>query len=328
MALSPYQAPRQLAWLMSQAAFLEQPMGLVFTGGAYESEDLDANWLPEQFLKDQPTFPGVDSANGLKPFARISCDGYKTSPDNPSRLEALVLRAWGTAGGGFGTVDNIGRPDSTSAAGFDTHGVNQNTGALRSGSSAYGANPSGQGLAQGRDSDELVNRFLEWLGTTPTNGTAGSAELVSSIHGMQGCVSRGEALRKVYGSQVLKREIVVEVTDATVSNYYHNPSRLTATLAAGHSVVLAWAAAPQRYDSIGYAIYRNAGLNNPQPYGTGTLIGTVAYGVNTITDSTPSGAGQSYTYVVCGIYAETPAGFAAKTIERASSGLPVNATTT
>jgi hypothetical protein len=317
--MTVWQVKRQLAFLASQLAFVESPQGLVFTGGAYVSEDLEGNWLPLPFLPDGPATIDLDEAGGLEPFCRVSCDHYELSRTSLGRVKAMTLKLGGTAGGGFDTQET-GAPTNTSAEAFDTHGVNQVTGALRGASSAYGSNPSGQGLAQGRDADELVDRFLEAYAQTG---------FVDSVHGFQGFARSGERLERYYGSQVLKRTVDVEVTNGTCSLYYHNPVSVTATAISGHAIQLAWGAAPQRYDSIGYAVYRGSNPGDPAPaYGAGHLVGVVAYGTNTITDAGPSGSGQTFNYSVFAIYAETPAGFAAKTVERVSSGVQVAATTT
>lgn len=206
MGLSIWQLKRQIAYLAALAAWADTPQGLVYSGGAFVSEDLDGNFRLGSSLIDGPLAKGgSNNAAGLAPYCRVQ--HVRTEWDrgsNSSRIERALLRAWSTAGGGA-------VPGTPSQAGFDSHGINQVTGANR-------ADPDGSGQSQGRDVDELIGRFCEEY----------SGFFNDSEHAFQGRFSVADGMRKVNGSAVLKRGIDFEVFNALQSNYYHPATSLSA----------------------------------------------------------------------------------------------------
>jgi hypothetical protein len=208
MGLSIWQLKRQLAYLAGLAAWEESPQGLVYNGGAFVSEDLEGNFRMGSVLNDGPAFKtGQDNDAGDTPFCRVRC--IRTEWDrrsNDSRIERAVFQLWSTAGGGH-------VPGTTTQARFDTHGINQVTGANR-------ADTNGQGQSQGRDVDELIGRLVEEFG----------GHFIDSEHGFQGRAAATDVMRKVSGSSVLKRALEVEAFNTLQSNYYHPARNMSVAL--------------------------------------------------------------------------------------------------
>jgi hypothetical protein len=209
MGLSVWQLKRQLAYLAGLAAWEDAPQGLVYNGGAFVSEDLEGHFRMGSVDIDGPAFKtGTDNSVGDTPFCRVRC--LRTEWDkrsNASRIERAVFQLWSSAGGGR-------TPGTPSQAAFDSHGINQVTGANR-------ATVDGQGQSQGRDVDELIARLVEEY----------SGHFIDSVHGFQGRATATDVIRKVNGSAVLKRALEVEAFNALQSNYYHPPSGASGAIA-------------------------------------------------------------------------------------------------
>lgn len=209
MPLSLWQAKRQVAWWIARQAWTDTPQGLVITGGAFASEDEPGNFRPGDREVDGPVAIGLMTDGGFKPFVIVTRDNAVWDRESMARIERTVLRARIVAGGGFGSLTTVagidpGSKGNTSAAGYDTHGLNQVTGALR-------ATPNGQGQSQGRDVDELLDRLAELVG---------EGGFIDSIHGFQGRLSDSPSLGTVHGVQVLENDAIIEVVNAIASNCY------------------------------------------------------------------------------------------------------------
>lgn len=333
MPLSLWQSKRQLPFLAAKAAWAQSPFQLVYEGGQFVSEDYEGDFVGggASFLADGPLSVGTVKGGagslgdgGIQPFCRVATDPVRWDQRTLGRIDRVRLRLWSTAGGGPGQYNtpegavtqggiDPGAQGNTSLTGYDTHGINMSNGSLRNPASNFG-----QGYSQGRDVDELISQFMALFGGTG---------LVDSLHGMQGLVSEGGRMETVSGSQLLRRSLSVEVTNAVEANYYHAPYVPTATPGSSHSIILAWTAAPARYDSLGYAVYRGANPGDPAPpYGEGVLIGTTTG--TTLTDTTIGASGLHYNYSVFATYAETPQGQTARSIERVSAAATAGATST
>jgi hypothetical protein len=301
MGLSLWQAKRQMAFLAANAPWVESPGSLVFHGGSFVSEQLEGMFLGGSVAIDGPkAIKQTPDGKGLDPFCRVATGQVRWDRDSVGRIENLSLLLWLVAGDWY-------VQGSTSVTGYDTNGLNQVIGTLRDTT----AGSFGQGESQGRDIDELLGRFVEWIG---------DAGFVDSIHGFQGQASICEKFQVVVGSQTMKRSLQVDVLNPCVSNYYHYPSAPNAAPGAGSSAVISWGQPPLRYDSLGVAVYRGAAGAPAPPYGSGIFIGLIPWGTNTVTDSTVSG-GDTYNYSLFGAYAETPVSYAAKTVERISQAM-------
>lgn len=295
MPLSPWQAKRQAAWLAAQAVWADTPQAGVFPGGAFVSEDPEGNWLPSEHLPDGPVSIALQTDKGFQPWVRVADDTVERDRHSPGRIDVLRLSLSATAGGGFGSADNPGRPDNISANGYDTHGVNQVTGRLRASS-----NPQGQ--SQGRTVDELHAALLAWLG--------GNDLLVNGLHAISGMFTRSPRPKSVYGVSTLARALELEVYDATEANYYHAPWQFTPGTPSAGSVTFTWKLPPSRYDTYQVVMRRGTNPSDPAPTTpgggtnvpvTGGLLGTSA------TDSGHSAA-QTFNYALFMVYSEVLTG--------------------
>lgn len=283
MGLSAWQLKRQLAWLAAQAAWEETPQGLVYTGGGFVSEDLEGNFRMGSVNTDGPVIKtGTDNAAGDTPFCRVRC--LRSEWDrgsNDSRIERAVFQLWSSAGGGA-------VPGTPTQAGFDSHGINQVTGANR-------ASPNGQGQSQGRDVDELISRLVETYG----------GHFIDSVHGFQGRASATDVMRKVNGSMVLKRALEVEAFNCLQSNYYHPAISGTFGVSGSNLQVTSLVGPPERYDSarLQLNIFPGSIPTNPNVYGARTFA---AIDATSITLAIPFSGAWGYALWVC--YDETNSG--------------------
>lgn len=301
--MDSWQAPRQLAeQLLSGALWAESPYNAVLTGGAFVSEDLDGDFIPrEAFLQDGPVVKSL-------PFARVSVISEEPDQESPGR-SIMTLRAWVVAGGG-------GITDATTVASQtaqDTHGINQDVGANRAGTSP-------QGKSTGRHVDEVCNRLVESLNY---------GQLVDSTHGMQGVVRVKDKLVTVSGVQVLARPVDIQVFNGTTAKRYHDPRRFTATAGIAGACSLSWLLPPTRFDTLGMVVCRSAaggGYPSGPTDGTPlTLSGALATSV--ALTGLPAGA---YKFTAFMGYAETKnsSGVQGSTADRYSSGVNCSVTVT
>jgi hypothetical protein len=305
MGLSPWQLKRQLAWWIGRQVWSEAPGGLVLSGGAFVSEDGVGNFRPGNRDVDGPVAIGVQADGGFRPFAVVSAKRIaEWDPDFSGCAERVELVARFVAGGGFGTPTATAGIDpaskgNTSAAGYDTHGVNQVTGALR-------ATPNGQGQSQGRDVDELLSQIVQQLGVPG---------FVDSVHGFQGRVVAWGPIEPALGVQVLARGLVVEAFSVTASNHYHRVIGVGTINAGAGSVTVVWTAAPPRFDFVTYMVRRgqNPGDAAPATINDGVLVAQTA-ATNTVANGLA--AGQTYNFSVFVGYGETPAAQQAGTPDR------------
>lgn len=305
--MDSWQIKRQLAFLVAAFAWADTPSAVVFTGGAVVSEDLEGNFAPGHITQDGP-------ASLSLPFARVSCPGWEFDEEGQGRVERALFRVFATAGGWSPVIAG----GSTSADGYDTHGVNQVSGKLRDAT-------NGQGKSAGRDVDELLSRFAESL-TPPGMTTPG--QLVESTHAIQGRATRAEAMVPVDGVQVLKRALEIEVTNPTASRYYHAPTSVLAVAAGGGSVTISWTNPPTRFDTFKNVLRRGTSPGDAAP--TSVTGGTgITLGSSLATSATDAGhtAGQHFNYAVFHTYTETTAAVAAVVADRASAGAPSNTVT-
>ena len=294
MSLSPWQAKRQAAWIAGQATWADTPNAAVFPGGTFVSEDHEGNWIPSQHLPDGPVAIATQSDGGLQPWVRVATGQLERSRETPGRLEQLVLELSAVSGGGFGTIDNEGRPDNTTAGGYDTHGVNQVKGVLR-------AFPNGQGQSQGRDGDELLSALVAYLG---------SPWLHDDAHALQGRFARSPGLKKVYGSQVLSRRVELEVYDGQEFNFYHPPRQVKSGTPSGGAVTITWQNPPRRYDTYQNVVRRGTNPGDAAPTTPVGGTGVAVSGGNLGTSATDSGhsAAQTFNYSVFHVYSEVTTG--------------------
>lgn len=225
--MSPWQLKRQLAWWLAQQRWSETPQGLVISGGGLVTEEVPGNFRPGDREVDGPVAIGLMTDGGIEPFALVSDDLITWDGESLARLDQVVLLARIAAGGGAGTPTSaVGRDPggkgNTTAAGYDTHGLNQVTGALR-------ASPNGQGQSQGRDVDELLARVAELVGETG---------FVDSVHGFQGRLLEAGRMTPDFGVQLLDRAVIVEALNATPSNYYHPGFRLRASTSGSYKFTI------------------------------------------------------------------------------------------
>lgn len=290
-----WQLKRQIAFLLAALIWADAPGALVFTGGAFVSEDLDGNFAPASIAPDGPVTKSI-------PFARVSCSDWDLEE---GRVERARFRLFATTGGWSPVIAG----GSTSATGYDTHGINQVTGALR-------ATPNGQGQSVGRDVDELLGRLLESL--TPA-GMNLPGTCVDSIHGFQGWVARGEGMVAIDGVQVLRRALELEVTSATASRHYHAPQNVQVTKTGSGTTAIAWVNPPARFDTLKTLLRRGQNSGDPAP-------ATLSQGVNVplsgnlATSATDSPGPGTWNYAAFHSYAEITPGVA----DRLSDPAPAN----
>lgn len=290
MGLSVWQLKRQLSWLASRAAWTDSPAGLVFTGGAFASEDLEANFQIGSAQIDGPLAKtGVSNAAGVTPFCRVT--NLRSEWDRrscSSRLDSASFRLWATAGGGA-------VPGTPSQTGFDTHGINQVTGVNRD------TTNFGLGASQGRDVDELISQMV----------VANGGYFIDSTHGFQGRCMQCEMMAPVNGVMVLKRGVEIEVVNPLQANYYHNARLFAGALAAGPTVNLSWTLPPLRFDSIYQMIRRGTASGDPAPTTPGALDGTFVWSgmPNVAAAGTAHPGTGTWNYALFTIYAESPRGW-------------------
>lgn len=280
-ALDSWEIKRQLAYLAAAAVWADSPGNVIFTGGAFVSEDLEGNFLPHSFRPDGPVTKAI-------PFCRVTCNGWDFDPENPYRISSARFSLWITAGSG----GSAGGTVPTTAAGYDTHGINMETGALR-----HATSP--QGKSDGRSVDELSARFVE---TYPV--------FTDAVHGIQGVVRLAGGMIPVSGVTMLTRWIDIEVFNATVSRTYHPPRQFQAVAAGGGVVSLAWVNPPTRYDSYRNILRRgtNPGDAAPTTVSGGTGI-TVTGGNLGVAASDPGhSAAQVFSYALFHQYSEVLTG--------------------
>jgi hypothetical protein len=310
MGLSPWQLKRQLAWWIGRQVWSEAPGGLVLSGGAFVSEDGVGNFRPGNRDVDGPVAIGVQGDGGFRPFAVVSAKRIaEWDPDFSGRAERVELVARFVAGGGFGTPTSTagidpGSKGNTSSVGYDTHGINQVTGALR-------ANANGQGQSQGRDVDELLGQIVQQLGVPG---------FVDSVHGFQGRVVAWGPMEPSLGVQVLARALVVEAFSVTARNHYHSVLALGAVNGGAGIVNLSWTPGPARYDFVTYMVRRG---QNPGDAAPATINGGVLVAQTAATNAVANGlaAGQTYNFSVFVGYGETPAAQQATTPDRWSAAV-------
>lgn len=252
----------------------------------------------------------------MTPFCRVSCLAFQADErSNASRIDRALFRLWSTAGGG-----GINGPGLTTAAGYDTHGINQVTGALR-------ASSNGSGQSQGRDVDELIGRFVEQIG---------GLNFVACTHGFQGRYTRTEKMETVDGVQVLKRALEVEVLDATESKTYAALVGFTATQtgAGSPAITLTWPVPPARFDSLPVAAPRliirrgaTSGASAPtNPTSGGVLVSSsVLASAGTLANN--PGSYGTWNYAAWVLYGETPAAQLADTPDNYSASATASVTT-
>lgn len=281
MGLSVYQLKRQLAYRAAQVAWaVGAPQGLVFTGGAFVSEDLEGNFrLGSGATVDGPAAKGgTSNANGISPFCRVRAlvaewDRKSSAP----RIERAALQLWSTAGGG-------GVPGTPTQAGWDSHGINLVNGVLRD-----PTNPLGSSI--GRDVDELIGRMAQKF-----------AYFTNSADGFQGRASATTTPVPVNGVAVLRRSLVVEVFDTLEGNYYHGSRKGTASTA-GSNINLSWTAVPDRFDFIGYQVQRGT---NPGDAAPTTPAGGTNVPLNGTTTAQATGLSAGvYNFSVFALYNES-----------------------
>lgn len=289
--MEPQQSKLTLVKLLGAVLWEDAPGLVVLTGGAFASEDLEGDYLPDPRLTDDG--PGVKAL----PFARVAALPEQPDPDQPRRLGDVVFRVWVTAGAG----GIAGAPGTN-----DTHGIDQETGANR--------DPvQGQGKSTGRAVREVIARLIE--------AGLGGGELVDSTHAMQGWVGPVGPPIGVDGAQVITRSFDVTITNATVSRYYHAPTGVIATADGGGQITVTWRSPPKRHDT-GTNVLRRSANNGAAPVliGDGTPCALTGPTATSFVD-TGLAPGAKYFYTGFHLYNEVTAG------DRSSRGNPTNQVT-
>lgn len=177
---------------IAAAAVWPSTPGNVVYSAVVPSEDVEGLFSPGSVLLDGPKPLTL-------PFCRVSFRDLDMDAEVNGRIDEARFWLWSTAGGGDPW------PGTTAQAppGFDTHGINMESGLL-----VADVNPAGQ--SQGKTTDQLWSALVASIGT---NG-----RFNKSTHGFQGSFSRVSQAVPVNGVQVLTRPIEIKVFDATVSD--------------------------------------------------------------------------------------------------------------